>query len=41
MTCILMDRDHYVLFGLSKALWLRILDLLSQDSGVVFRFFGY
>lgn len=38
MTCILMDgsEDYCVLFGLSKAFWLRILDLLSQDSGVMF-----
>lgn len=30
------SEDYWVLFGLSKAFWLRILDLLSQDSGVMF-----
>jgi hypothetical protein len=31
-----MGQEHCVLFGLSKAFWLRVLDLLSQDLGVVF-----
>lgn len=36
MSCILMDRGSLYPIGLSKGFWLRILDLLSQDLGVVF-----